>query len=456
MMDDEIQLISDGDGLAVIGDPTAVERFLVSEGLPSKELGLHRLRPALGNAAAVAQAGSEIAADSGRWVKMTEESARAVKKYGLMKSSKTGLSMGVVQAKDEAKGIKGIKGIVQFERAPGALLNNPAILAGAAGIMAQAAMQQTIDEILDYLAAIDEKVDDILRAQKDAVLADMIGVDFVIEEAMTIREHVGRVSEVAWSKVQTTSVTIARTQAYALRQLDALAEKLERNNNIGDLAKASKEAESKVQDWLAVLARCFQLQDAIAVLELDRVLDVSPEELDRHRLALRATRQKRLELISRSTEHLLARMDAAASRANTKVLLHPKPSRAVVDSSNHVAVAVVDFHGRLGIERGRESLEARRWVDAAVEARDKVLETGGAGVDAAKLLGNETLDRARDAKDKVLGTGGAGVDAAKVLGNETLDRARSVTGKLSSGIAERALRRRRDDGERDEERGEEG
>jgi hypothetical protein len=31
-MDNEIQLVSDGDGLAVIGDPAAVERFLVSEG----------------------------------------------------------------------------------------------------------------------------------------------------------------------------------------------------------------------------------------------------------------------------------------------------------------------------------------------------------------------------------------------------------------------------------------
>ncbi len=32
-------------------------------------------------------------------------------------------------------------------------------------------------EITDYLEAIDKKVDDVLRAQKDAVLADMIGVD---------------------------------------------------------------------------------------------------------------------------------------------------------------------------------------------------------------------------------------------------------------------------------------
>jgi hypothetical protein len=87
-----------------------------------------------------------------------------------------------------------------------------------------------------------------------------------------------------------------------------------------------------------------------------------------------------------------------------------------VHSSNHVANVVVDFHGRLGIERGRDSLEARRWADAATEVRDKALEAGADGVGAARRLGNENLDRAK-----------------------------SATGKLSSRIAERALRRRRDD-----------
>ncbi|MGF9660536.1 hypothetical protein AAIH25_01550 [Arthrobacter crystallopoietes] len=393
-VDNEIQLISDEDGLAVIGDPTAVERFLASEGLPSRDLGLQRLRPALVHAAGAVQAGSEIAANSGRWVKMTEESVQLVKKYGLMKSSTTGLNLGVVQAHGGQ-----IKGIVQF--APKLLTANPAALAAAAAFMQQAAMQQTLDEITDYLAIIDEKVDDILRAQKDAALADMIGVDFVIEEAMTVRDQVGRVSEVTWSKVQATSATLARTQGYALRQLDALAEKVDRKAKIGDLAKASKEVETKVQEWLAVLARCFQLQDAIAVLELDRVLDASPDELDRHRIGLRAARQNRLELISQSTEHMLARIDAAAKWANTKVLLHPNSSRSVVHSSNHVATGVIDFHGRLGIDTGRESLEAQRWLDAVGGVKDKVLETGADGVDAAKNLGNEGIDRVRLTKDKL-------------------------------------------------------
>jgi hypothetical protein len=417
-MDNAIQLISDGDGLAVIGDATDVDRFLVSEGLSSKDLGLRRLKPVFDTGAAVAQAGSDIAANSGRWVKLTPKSAQLVRKYRLRESSKTGLSTGVV------KGQKGqIRGFVEFAKGPRSLLKNPAALANAGRIMAQVAMQQTMDEITDYLATIDEKVDDVLRAQKDAVLARMIGVGFVIDETMTIREKRGRVDEVTWSKVQAAPATIAETQVYALRQLDAIAEKMERKTKIGDLATTAKEAESAVREWLAVLARCFHLQDAIAVLELDRVLDASPEELDGHRLGLKAARQDRLELISRSTERLVARMNAVADTANAKVLLHPTKSPAVVQSSNHVETGVHDFHGRLGIESGRRSSEARRWVDAATEVRDKALETGAKGVDAARSLGNDTIDRAG-----------------------------SVKGKLSSGIAERA-RRWRGDNEKPDEQG---
>ncbi|MGK5170502.1 hypothetical protein [Geodermatophilus sp. CPCC 205761] len=405
-MDADIQLISDGDGLAVIGNPTAIDRFLAAEGLPSRDLGLERLGPVLRTAAAAAQAGSELAAQAGRWVKLTEKSAAAMRNSPLMKGSEAGVNRAIAMKDGKTKHILEI-----VKTTPGGALTNPAVLAGAAGLMAQLAMQQTMDEITDYLATIDAKLDDVLRAQEDAVLADMIGVGFDIDEAMTLREHGGRVNEVTWSKVQGSSATIARTQAYALRQLDALAGKLERTTRIGDLAETAKEAESKAQDWLAVLARCFHLLDAIAVLELDRVLDVAPDDLDGHRLGLRAVRQKRLDTISQTTERLLARMDAAAGMANAKVLLNPIQSPAVVRSRGQVASAVTDFHGRLGIESGEQSVEAKAWTAAATEFRDKVLETGAEGVDASRRLGNETFGRAK-----------------------------SVTGRLSSGIAGRALR----------------
>ena len=395
-MGGEIELINDGDGIAVIGDSSVVEEFLISEGLKAKDLGLQRLLPSLGSAAGLLQAGSEIAANSSKWMKLTDESAKVAQKYPMVINSATGNAHATLRASN-GQFVKNL----QFVKGPGAFLTNPAFLAGAAGIMAQIAMQQAMDEITDYLSTIDEKVDDVLRAQKDAVFADMIGVGFAIEEAMTIREQVGRVSDVTWSKVQSTPVTIGRTQAYVLRQLDALAEKLESKSNIGDLAKASEEAKTKVQEWLAILARCFQLQDAIAVLELDRVLDASPEELDQHRLALRTARQNRLELIGGSTAQLLDRMNAAAEEANAKVLLHPISSRTVVESTNLVAITVIGFETGLGIASDRQQVEAKRWVNAAVETRDDMFKAGAEGVDAAVRFGNEAVDRAKFVGDKL-------------------------------------------------------
>ncbi len=410
-MDNEIQIIADGDGIALIGDPAAIDRFLISEKLPSRDLGLPRLSTILRVGAGSADMASALAASSGRWVKLTEESAKAFKVGTAMKGS----SSKVVRAIMTGDGSKTTH-ILEIVKS-GELLANPAVLSGAAGMMAQLAMKQSMDEITDYLATIDEKLDDVLRAQKDAVIADMIGVGFAIEEAMTLREGVGRVSEVTWSKVQATPTTIARTQAYVLRQLDAIAEKLERKASLGDIANATEEAEHKVREWLAVLARCIQLQDGIAVLEIDRVLDASPDELDRHCTALRTARQKRLDLIALTTGRLMARMDAAAGHANTQVLLHPISAKAVVAASNYVATAVVDFQERLGLALDRESVEARRWRVAASEARDNALEAGADGVASAKRFGSEVF-----------------VDA------------KSVTGKFTRGLGDR-VRALRKDGE---------
>ncbi|GIF09963.1 hypothetical protein [Actinoplanes siamensis] len=180
-----------------------------------------------------------------------------------------------------------------------------------------------------------------------------------------------------------------------------------------------------------MLARCFQLQDAVAVLELDRVLDSSPEELEEHRVAIRIARRNRLELIAGSTEHLMSRMDAAAGTANAKVLLNPTTSRAVVHSTNYVGTIIVDFHGRLGIETDRQSRDARRWLDAAADIRDRVLETGAG-------LRHKVLDTGTEVRDKVLETGAEGVGAAGRFGMKAFGRARSMMSKASGESAERA------------------
>lgn len=408
---DEIELISDGDGLAVIGNPTAVERFIESAGLA--ELDSRDLGTALRAGASVAQAGSEIAQQSGRWMKLTADSATKLKDVGLTPTKTPGVSHAMLGPRGS------IKGWLQIETGPGAMLTNPAMLSGVAGIMAQQAMQQSMAEITEYLKVIDEKLDDVLRAQTNQVLARMDGVDLAIKEAMSVRASVGRVSEVTWSKVQNSAQTIHETQGYALRQLADLADKLDKKSKVGELAKIAKDAEAEVEKWLTVLARCFQLHDAVAVLELDRVLDASPDELDRHRLGLRAARQDRLELICASTELLLTHMLEAARTANSKVLFNPTQSPAIVRSGNHVAIEVREFNELLGIESGSASSEAKPWKEAATESWDKTRATSAQGVDTVKQFGSE-----------------AGA------------RAKSVTNKLSGKIAGRKFRRS-EDGEND-------
>lgn len=392
-MDDNLQLISDGAGLAVLGNPSAVERFMASVGL--SDAGSSRVGAAFSTGAAAAKAGSESAAISGRWVKLTEESAQAVKEFGLMETKTPGVSHAMVGQPGD------IKQWIQIAKTPGSMVTNPAILAGAAGVMAQIAMQQQMDAIMDYLATIDQKLDDVLRAQTNQVLARLDGVDLAIREAMSVREAVGRVSEVTWSKVQNSAQTIHETQGYALRQLGDLADKLEEKRKIGDLVDTAKAAEAEVQKWLFVLARCFELHDAVGVLELDRVMDASPDELDRHRLGLKSARRDRLEIIAERTKHLLARMDAAAGVANSKVLFNPKQSPAVVRSSNLVTVQVHEFHELLGIESGHASSETRRWSKAAAERWDKARATGGQGIDGVKRFGSEARGQARSVKGRL-------------------------------------------------------
>jgi len=142
----------------------------------------------------------------------------------------------------------------------GSLLTNPALLAGEGSWRRLRATDHGRDHRLSR-ATIDE---DSWRAPCGALLfEDMIGVGFDIE-AMTIRAHEAGSARSKWSKSAGHVGDVARTQAYALRQLDALAEKDGAQDQDGDLARDGQEP-SQNSGWLFVLARCFQLQDAIAV-----------------------------------------------------------------------------------------------------------------------------------------------------------------------------------------------
>ena len=224
-----IQLLYDGDGLAVIGEPAAVESFLASEGLAS----LSRLLPKVGemidglgalsgtastavetvsslkesaeslansvaalvdSANAVTDSVASMAQTAGKWVKTSGEISQIVKKYRLSEAKTPGVLQAVVGQFDA------LKATVPTITNAATSNMSPAAAAGPAGVMAQVAMEQAMAEIMEYLEKIDRKLDDVMRNQKNDVLSRMDGVRLAIQEAMTIRDSVGRVSDITWSK----------------------------------------------------------------------------------------------------------------------------------------------------------------------------------------------------------------------------------------------------------------
>lgn len=401
---DEIEIISDGQGMALIGDGKAIERFLLANELSSREIDMSRFWAITGNSAAVTSGVINTASQVGRWVQVTENSAAIMKGANLMKGSSSGVSRAIVTgAKSKTSHIIEIvnpgKGL--------SLLTNPAMLAGAAGMLTQIALQQSMEEIAKYLKVIDAKVDDVLQAQKDSVAADMLGAGYVIEEAFSLLEKVGKVSEVTWSKVQGTVLTLARTQAYALLQLDGIGTKIKNENAIASLLKTSQAVVSEVDNWLAVIARCSQLQDGVSVLELDRLLSDSPDDLEDHRSALTTARQKRLQLVAESVAKLQQALDAAAVLANKKTLFNPFESPKLILTLNRISESLGTFQEALELARQSDAFLTRLWSEAALDLRNDVVETskkvGAATVEGTKKtveVSKKALDGSKKSLDK--------------------------------------------------------
>ena len=361
-MTDAIELICDGEGLAVLGDPTAVKRFLDSEGLrtQSQELRLERLGPALETGSNIAELVSDIYANTGRYVRLTKESAEDVRRFGLMPTSVRGISHAMIGEPGS------IRKWIQIEDGPASLLMNPAVLSGVAGIMAQIARQQEVRALKEFLVSIDGKLDDLRRGQRDGILAKMDRAVSVIGEAMIIRERGGD-RETAWRKVENEVGTLAEVQANALRRIEALADKVgdvDDGTGVGFLRKTTNEIESDVGVWLAVLAQCFRLENERTILELDHVLATNPRHWDGHRIGLsEALHEKRDEAVRRTTD-LLERLDRAGAVARSNIILHAPAAHSVIDSVNTANGSLEKFHASLGGESHWKELARIRWKDA--------------------------------------------------------------------------------------------
>lgn len=384
-MSDEVEIVSDGEGALVVGSNKAVRRFLKQHGLAkvADSFDLERLRKTLGVSSDLLDSVSTIAEQSAMYLKLTPESAQRLKDAGGLMSTKT---KGISHAMLGKTGDSSMKWL-QVDTKASSLLSNPAVLAGIGGLMSQAAQQAEAHELREFLVRIEGKLDDVRIGQRNAVFARMHTAAGQIEDAQTLRENGGD-PRTLWDKVQGAHAAIINVQEETLLALGSLADKAQAEDKPGAIKRATGEIEQEVVMHLAVLARCFELEDQFRIIELDHVMATAPDYLEGHRQGVSENRDKRRGAVLGKTQLLMQQLDRYGAIANENIILHSRAARAIVKSLNATAESIESFHQPLGVTIAREDIGALAWREAwrdpeqrktaGKEAGQKVLVAAGA------------------------------------------------------------------------------
>lgn len=397
-----VTIIQDEQGITFLGDAGAIDLWLKDEGFNSKAFKAKAVQT-VSMASKGAQKASDAMVESGRWVKLTKESAELVAKYGT-NGKKGALQAGVVR-QPNGRIIKHLK----FTQ-PGQL--NPAMLTGISGVMVQMALEQAVSEITDYLKDIDAKLDDLLRDQKDQTVSKLAGISHMIDETMLIYQQVGSISETTWSKVSSCPQDIATIQAYAIAKIKGLTEKVEREQDPKQIRPLTQQIRQEIHQWLGMLASAVKMQDQVSCIELARVCQGEPEQLEAHKKGIVLARNKRLEEIEQSLNALGEQLEAKANTVGGQVLLNPYSSPHAIANIESITGDLNAFANTLQLRHIHLQVEGGpTWIQAAGKAVD---DTGKALLNA----GNQAAHAVQDTGAAVAkGMHDAGDQAAHIAQN---------------------------------------
>lgn len=389
-MSNQVELVGDGDGVVVVGKKSVVARFLKRSGLQAQteEFDLSGMSSFLRNGSEAAKIAANAYEQSAMYLKLTPESAERLKEAGaLMKTKEKGISHAMIGE----PGKKSMKWL-QVQDSPSALVANPAILSGLGGVMAQFAERSEGQDLKELLARIDEKLDDVLRAQRDSVLAKMQSAESQLSSSMIQLDSNGDPRTI-WDKTNGLMSAISDVQYTTLNAMGALADKVDNKQKTGSLKKALKEVEREVAVHLSVLGKCFELQNQFNEIELQYVFATAPSYFDSHRMGLSKARDERRRLVLEKTTRVMGRMNEAAEVAEANILLHASAARAVIASLNATAEIVDKFHVPLGIEAENAEISLSPWRKALRDPEKRSVAAKEAGqktvavVTAAAALG---------------------------------------------------------------------
>ncbi|MDP5226916.1 MULTISPECIES: hypothetical protein [Arthrobacter] len=360
----EVKIVSNGENFLVIGkNRRGVESFLRDRGLLEKarELGRHQLVPALRSSADVLKTVSDAVAESSLWLKVTPESAEAIKEFGLTDSAVPGVAYAIAGTRGD------IRKWIKVDTSARAQVANPGFLSGAAGALSQAARQHEAAQLRELIESLDQKLDQVIRGQKDEILGDLAGIERQIRATRRRLEAEGEIDAVTWSTLFGTSLGLRQVQEKALLKLQGIADDLATQKRFGDLSQRLHEARGEVQVWLSAVARCVTALDELAVLELDYLSVLEPHRLDARRATLDVERQDDRVQLDEGITVLLQRMDESARTANQNKLFHRRGVPKALDSIEMARGLIRRVYDALGVEVDWESIDPVQWREALVQ-----------------------------------------------------------------------------------------
>lgn len=375
-MTNEIEVYGDDDGIMLLGDSDDIRQALAELQIAQEQTVDINNAAILKNAQRAAKMLRKMQERSGRWVKLTKESAEKARKHGLLRNNDTGNFMGVI-----GKGGKGgIKGNVQFEKIAGGI--SPEKLANVEMLMLTMALEQTMKEMTDYLKQIYAKVDQVLRQQKNAELAKFLSVAGLVSEAENELRHIGALSDATWDQLGSSAQTVNEVQQYALLQLKAIADKIVASTNDTRSTKdALTKARPSIGEWLAVAADCLRLRDRIDMLKVQRFIDadLDPELLSKHRFVIVDNRRARYHSLTDATARLQqAIKQAVQGKDDTmRVILLPMDAPVVIREGNEIAAALARFDKALGMEYKTPHYSEKQWDQAMGEVGQNIANGTG-------------------------------------------------------------------------------
>ena len=365
----EIEIVQDENGLAIFGDPQLQSDFLnelQSLGISdtNNAVALTRLEQFLGRASSVMENFSNISADSGRYLKLTPESANKLQKIGLIpvKGAGSGIRHAVLGKSGN------IKGWLQVESSSGAFISNPGALAGVSGILAQQALMSEIKKISEMLDKLDNKIDSIRNDLRIKSIASLNRASDAIADAQAkISHNDGQLNSTTWSIVSGALADIDEVRNEAVEQLSQMSKSAQDAIRDGDIKKLGRQMQTLEEDvirWLTLLARSLQLREEFAVLELLNVARENPEQLDNHRIAvIERVKFHRTQAIALVRE-TVSKLSKYSEYALERVILHHKIANRTAGALNIVVDKAQVFEGAFGLIEEQSKIEPLPWVKA--------------------------------------------------------------------------------------------